>query len=154
MFDLLLPRRFDNDYHGHRLALWLFGALMLFKTAMGLGCIFDGYAVATTADGIALDTFTAGGARTVVALFALWGLGQVVLGLLGTVALVRYRAMVPFVYALVLLEHVSRKVILAFLPVVKTGTPPGFTVNLVLLAVELIGLGVALWPRTVASRAR
>ena len=123
MLDLLLPRRFDHDDRGHRLALWLLGALLLFKAAMGFGCIFNGYGAASEADGIPLDTFTQGGVQTVLALFALWGLGQVILALLGTVALVRYRSMVPFVYALVLLEHAGRKLILQFLAVPKTGTP-------------------------------
>lgn len=147
MLDLLLPRRFDHDYRGHRVALWLFGALLLFKAAIGFGCIFNGYGAASEADGIPLDTFTHDGVRTVLALFALWGLGQVILALLGTVALARYRSMVPFVYALVLLEHVGRKAILAFLTVPKSGTPPGLTVNLVLFALEIVGLGLALWPR-------
>lgn len=147
MLDLLLPRRFDYDYRGYRLALWLLGTLVLFKAAMGFGCIFNGYGAASETDGIPLDTFTQGGVQTVLALFALWGLGQMILALLGAVALVRYRSMVPFVYALILLEHASRKLILQFLAVPKTGTPPGFAMNLALFAVEIVGLVLALWPR-------
>jgi len=147
MLDLLLPRRFDHDYRGYRLALWLLGALLLFKAAMGFGVIFNGYGAASEADGIPLDTFTRGGVQTVLALFALWGLGQVILALLGTIALVRYCSMVPFVYALVLLEHASRKLILQVIAIPKTGTPPGFTINLALFAVEIVGLVLALWPR-------
>jgi hypothetical protein len=55
--------------------------------------------------------------------------------------------MVPFVYALVLLEHAGRKLILQFLAIPKTDTPPGFTINLALFAVEIVGLVLALWPR-------
>jgi hypothetical protein len=48
-------------------------------------------------------------------------------------------------FALLLLEHLSRKLILLFLPIVRTGTPPGFFVNLVLLAVMMVGLALSLW---------
>lgn len=147
MLDLLLPRRFDHDYRGHRLALWLLGALLLLKAAMGCGVIFNGYGAASEADGTPLHSFTEGGVQTVLALFAIWGLGQVILALVGTVALARYRSMVPFVYALVLLEHAGRKLILQFLTVPRTGTPPGFAINLAVFAVEIVGLVLALWPR-------
>jgi hypothetical protein len=147
MANPLFPAKFDDTYHGHRLALWLLGLLLLMKAAMGLGVIFNGHAAASRADGIPIDSFAPGAAQTVLALFAIWGLSQVILALLGSVALVRYRAMVPFVLALILLEHAGRKLVLYFLPVVKTGTPPGFTINLVLFAVEIVGLVLALCPR-------
>jgi len=147
MFDQLLPRQFDNAYRGHKLALWLLGLVLLFKLAIGVGCIVNGRYAASGADGVPIDSFTAGGTQTVLALFAVWGLSQVILALFGTLALARYRSMVPLVFTIILLEHLGRKVILYFLPVPKTGTPPGFVVNLVLFAVEIVGLVLALWPR-------
>jgi hypothetical protein len=73
MFDQLFPQRFDNTYRGYKLALWLFALLVFMKVVMSLNCIFNGYSVATSADGIPLDTFTSAGAQTVVSLFALLG---------------------------------------------------------------------------------
>jgi len=64
--------------------------------------------------------------------------------LLSILALVRYRRMIPLLFALLLLEHVSRRVILHFIPIVKIGTPPGFYVNLILLAVITAGLALSL----------
>jgi hypothetical protein len=49
--DRLLPQRVDNTYRGHNLALWLFGAVVLMKLAMSLNSIFNGYVVASSADG-------------------------------------------------------------------------------------------------------
>ncbi|MGH9900514.1 MAG: hypothetical protein ACRD68_01605 [Pyrinomonadaceae bacterium] len=147
MFNQLLPRRIDNTYRGYKLGLWLFAPLVFVKVAMGLNCIFNGYSVASSADGIPLDTYPSGAAQTIVSDFALWGLCQLMFGLLGILVLVRYRRMVPFMFGLLLLEHLSRKLILQFLPVVKTGTPPGFYVNLVLLAVMVVGLAVSLRSR-------
>ena len=144
MFNQLLPQRVDNTYRGHKLALWLFGLLLLMKIAMSLNSIFNGYSVASSADGIPLDTFTPAAARTVVSLFALLGLSSFVICLLCILVLARYRSMIPLMFALLLLEYLSRKLILQFLPIVRTGTPPGFYVNLVLLALMIVGLALSL----------
>ncbi len=144
MLNQLLPRHVDNTYHGYKLALWLFGLVVFMKVAMSLNSIFNGYSVATSADGIPLDTFTPAGAQAVVSLFAAWGLAQLIICLLCIVVLARYRALVPFMFALVLLEHLSRRLIFLVLPIVSTGTPPGFFVNLVLLALMVLGLALSL----------
>jgi hypothetical protein len=48
-------------------------------------------------------------------------------------------------FALLLLEHLSRKLFLQVMPTVKTGTPPGSAINLALLVVMIVGLAVSLW---------
>lgn len=147
MLTRLFPQRIDNTYRGSKLALWFLALLALMKVGMGLNSIFNGHVVASSADGIPLDTFTPAGAQTVVSLFAIWGLSQLILGLLCILVLVRYRSMISFIFALLLLEHLSRKLILHFLPIPKTGTPPGSVVNLVFLAVMIIGLTLSLRSR-------
>jgi hypothetical protein len=151
IFNQLLPARVDNRYRGYKLALWLFGVVMFMKIAMSLNSIFNGYTVATSADGIPLDTFTSAGAQTVLSLFALLGLSQFLFCLLGILVLVRYRSLIPFMYALLLLEYLSRRLIIHFIPVVRTGTPPGLYVNLALLAVMIVGLALSLRSRGVQT---
>jgi hypothetical protein len=143
MFNQLLPQRIDNTYRGYRLALWLFGLLLLLKVAMSLNSIFNGSTIASTADGIPLDTFTPAGAQTVVSLFALLAFSRLVISLLGILALARYRAMVPLMLALLLLEHLGRTLILQLIPIPRTGTPPGSAINLVLLALMIVGLALS-----------
>lgn len=147
MLRQLLPQRIDNRYRGHRLALWLLAVLVLMKGGIGLGTIFNGHSAAASADGIPLDTFTPAGEQAFVSLFAAWGLSQLILNLIGLLVLVRYRAMVPFMFALLLLEHLSRKLIFLVLPIARTGTPPGFFINLVLIAIMVVGLVLSLWTR-------
>ncbi|MGE5277062.1 MAG: hypothetical protein ACM3SU_08715 [Acidobacteriota bacterium] len=147
MFDRLLPRRIDNTFPGRTPALWLFGLLLLAKAAMSLNSIFNGYAVATSADGIPLDAYTPAAARTVLSLFALLALCQLVMCLLGLLALVRYRAMVPLLFALFLLEFACRRLVLLAMPIARTGRPPGVFVNLALLVVMVLGLALSLWRR-------
>ncbi len=142
--DRLLPQRVDNTYRGYKLALWLFGTVVLMKLAMSLNSIFNGYVVASSADGIPLHTFPSAAAQTVVALFAIWGLANLMMCLLCILVLVRYRSAVPLMLALLLLEHLSRRLILQFLPMVRTGTPPGFFINVILLALMIVGLALSL----------
>lgn len=147
MQNRILPRQIDNDFRGHKLAYWLFGAVVLVKLGISLGTIFNGHEAASSADGIPLDTFTPAGAQAVISLFAIWGLAQLVICLLCILALVRYRAMIPLLFTLLLLEYLGKRVILFFLPIVKTGTPPGSIINLVLLGAMIIGLALSLQGR-------
>ena len=144
MFEQFLPQRVDNTYRGYKLALWLFGVVVLMKAVQSLSSIFNGYSVATSADGIPVDTFTSAGARTVVALFATLGLSQFMICLLCALVLVRYRSMVPIMFALLLLQHLGGRLIAQFLPIVRTGTPPGFYINLVLITVMIVGFALSL----------
>ena len=149
MLSQFLPRRVDNAYGGHPVALWLFALTLLVKVAMSLNVIFNGHVVAQTADGIPLDTFALPAARAVISMFAAWGLAQLAICLLCIVALVRYRTLVPFLFALLLLEHLGRRLIFLLMPVVRTGSPPGTVVNLALLAILIVGLALSLrWRRT------
>lgn len=144
MFDRLLPPRFDNAYRGNKLALWLLALVVLLRTVMSLGSIFNGYSVATSADGIPLDTFPSAAAQTIVSLFALLGLSHLMICLLCVLVLVRYRSMVPIMLALLLLHFLGGRLILYLLPIVRTGTPPGFYINLALLALMVVGLALSL----------
>ncbi len=147
MLQPLLPHHADNAYRGQKLALWLFALLILMKSIVSLNSIFNGYMVANSADGIPLDTFTPAGTRTVVSLFAILGLSRLMLCLLGILVLVRYRTMIPLMFALFVLEHLGGTLILQLKPLATTGTPPGVTVKFILLAVIVVGLVLSLWSR-------
>ena len=143
----ILPQRIDNTYRGHPLAVWFFIPVVVLKTGIALATIFNGRAAAQSADGIPLDSFGASGAEAVVALFAIWGLAQLVFSVFGVLALTRYRAMIPFLFVLFLLEHLARRWILLVKPIARTGTPPGTYVNLVILVLMIVGLAMSLRSR-------
>jgi hypothetical protein len=79
MFDRVLPKSIDNAYRGQTLALLLLGLLTLMKLVIGVNSIVNGYAVMTTADGLALNTYPAAAAQNLVALWALLGLTHIFL---------------------------------------------------------------------------
>jgi hypothetical protein len=146
MIDLLIPPRADNTYRGHKLALWLFGLIVFVKTAIGGGTLFNGRVAAMNADGIPLDTFGSTGAQAFLSIFAAWGLSQLMLSAIAILVLVRYRSLVPFMFALLLVEHVVRRVIFIVLPMPRLGAPPGFWINMALLGIMAVGLLLSLRP--------
>jgi hypothetical protein len=151
MLNRLLPRQADNGYEGLRTALWLLAPVLLIKTLMGLNAIFIGRYVAAGADGIPLDRYGAEGEAAVLTLFALWGLGQLVLGLQGAVVLVRYRRLVPLMYFVLLFEHLARKLIFLLHPIARSaeGQPASAqAINLALLAVLVAGFAMSLLRRS------
>jgi len=76
------------------------------------------------------------------------GLSQLLLALVGALALIRYRAMIPFMYLLLLVEYFAKKWIQLVKPIIRMGTPPAAYVNLVLIALLLAGLVLSLWRPT------
>lgn len=143
----LLPRRADNEYRGQKVALWIFGLVVFVKLAMGVNTTFNGRSVASSADGIPLDTYTPAAAQAFVTVFALLGVAHVVLGLLCVLVLVRYRALVPLMFTLLLLEYLGRRGVHQLMPIERTGAPPGGVINLVLLSLMVVGLALSLWSR-------
>ncbi len=143
----LLPQRADNAYRGHGIAPWIFALVVIVQLAQGLMSIFEGHFAATSPDGIPLDAYGAAAAQTVVALFALLGLLHVVICVLGLLVLLRYRTLIPLMFALLALEYLGRWSILHVLPIPRAGTPGGAVVNRALLGMMIVGLALALWRR-------
>jgi predicted tellurium resistance membrane protein TerC len=152
MLNEFLPQRADNAYHGHKLALWLFAVIILMRIVMSLNSILNGRTIANSADGIPLHTYTPAAAQTAVSLFALLGLSSFIICLLCILVLVRYRSLVPVMFALLLLQSLGGRLILHFLPIIRTGTPPGIYVSLILLAFMVVGLALSLWRSRPAQR--
>ncbi len=150
----LLPRRADNEYRGQKVALWIFGLVVFVKLAMGVNTTFNGRSVASSADGIPLDTYTPAAAQAFVTVFALLGVAHVVLGLLCVLVLVRYRALVPLMFTLLLLEHFGKRGVHQLMPIERTGAPPGGVINLVLLSLMVVGLALSLWSRAERGSSR
>ena len=168
MFNRLFPQCVDNSYRGHKLAPWLFALVVLLKLGISLNSIFKGHVMADSGDGIPLDTFTSAGAQTVVSLFALWGLAHLMISLLCLLVLVRYRTMIPLMFALLLLEHLGRTLLLHILPIARTGlggeTPGISPFPYGFLVLVIIGLALSLrtrgnlrgkkWPAAAAREAQ
>jgi len=142
----LFPRQIDNNFRGRRLGLWLFGVFVFVKLLQGAESVIDSYATATNADGIPLQDYGAAAAQTMVSMFALLGLNLLILPLMGLLALVLYRAMIPLIYFMMLLLYLAGRAVQLAHPIARAGgvQPIGFYVNLILLAILLMGFALSL----------
>ena len=148
MLNQLLPPRLDNTYRGRKLALWLFGIVVLIRSIQSVMIIVNGYSIARSADGIPLDTYPAAAAQTILALFAISSLNRLFISLVCVVVLVRYRSAIPSMFALLALTYLAGEIILRFIPIVRVGTPPGPIVNFIMFALMIAGLALSLWKRS------
>lgn len=93
----ILPRTADNGYTGHPVARWTFLALSI--VSIGRSCIHllapDG-----GAGSIAGIDLANGGAESIVFTFALWGLSQLIYGLIQLLVALRFRTLILLMYLL------------------------------------------------------
>lgn len=151
MFDKLLPQPIDNTYSGSKLALWLFGLIVLVHILQSVMVIVNGHSIAQSADGIPLETYPAAAAQTIVAIFAVSSLRRLIISLICAVVLFRYRSAVPLMFVVLGLSYLGGQVIFQFLPIVRVGTPPGLIVNFVMFAGMIIGLALSLRSRGIRT---
>jgi hypothetical protein len=147
VFERLLPRQADNRYQGYRLALWLLGLLIALKLVMSVNSILNTESVAVGADRIPLDSFGPAAAREVLLLFALMALGHLALTLIALTTLIRYRALVPFIYLVLIGEQIARRAIIQAQAVGSAGGGGvGWYVNYGFLTLMALGLLLSLVP--------
>lgn len=142
----LFPAQFDNVYRGNRIALWLFyplTAVTLWRSQHHITAPDGGAQSIAT---IPLDTYTEGGAQSVITIFALWGLAQLAMGLVMLLAAVRYKSMVPLLWLFIFLEYGGRKLVGIYKPLETVGTAPGATAATVFPIIAAVMLVLALWP--------
>jgi hypothetical protein len=141
----LFPMRLDNEgYRGRTAALWLFGLFLLLRLIMGVNGAINTTAIAA-GDGLRLDD---GGRETILLLFRNLSLSNLPLVAIGATALWRWRAMVPFLYLVLLADQVVRRLAALANPIARTDAASvGIWINLALLALLLVGLALSLWNR-------
>lgn len=152
MLQSLFPRQFDNNYRGHVLAIWLLIPLSLVKllqggSVAGLNPAKTSQSILETADGVPVGTFPAEAASHLVFLFSAWGLNVFLLSILALIALVRYRAMIPLVYFLFLIEQIGRKWLSVEhldRPFLSADLTPANLINWGFLATMVVGLALSL----------
>ncbi len=115
MFSLLFPKIIDNKFRGQWLALVLFAPMLLLKLIMGFNIagfnpMLEVRDILQDVDGVPLDTYGVEAASDLVSFANAWGLSLLTICLVGLVALLQYRAMIPFAILLLTVEQLGRKI--------------------------------------------
>ncbi len=135
----VFPENFNNEFKGHRLSLWFFYALTALTLWRSQHHLFAEDGGAQSIASIPLDSFSASAGATVVSVFALWGLSQLIIGFVYLVVCLRYKSMIPLMLLLGVFEYLMRFAYVGvFKPVETVGTAPGAAMNLPMLLILLV----------------
>ena len=143
MLKRILPRSIDNSYNGHQLAIWLLILIILIRAGQALTSLFIGRLVAQGAHNINVAGLPAEAVQLMVLLLARSALATLVLILFSVLVLIRYRAMIPVTYVLLLIQHTGSAIIQLRESDI-TGTSKATVVSFVLLFLVVAGLFASL----------
>lgn len=135
-----LPTSIDNQYRGHKLALWFFWIVVIIRGSQGLSLMLSGSSIVREADGIPLETFPTAASQSIVAVFVVSGLSRLVLSLLSVLIFVRYKSAIPLMFAVLALDQLGKELLLHVYPLFRVGNPIGPMVNIGLLVLTFFGL--------------
>ena len=89
MLNRIFPKQFDNDFHGNRIAIWLFALIIFMELGIAATSVLDTRSAIIQADRIPLDSYGAQAAAVVITLFTITGFFRVLFAYQGVVALIR-----------------------------------------------------------------
>ena len=148
MLSRIFPKEIDNNYRGYQLAIWLLVLFLLVRTfasvtQIGLNPLWSTSEVLQSVEGVPLNTFNSKAAKAAIVLFGWWGATNLMLNVLGFIAVVRYRAMIPLVYLLIVGSHIGQ-VALADTALIVGMLGAGASRPIIGVGVLLIGFGMSL----------
>ena len=137
----MFPKQVDNNFKGYNVAAKIF--LLVAIISIVRSCIHvlapDGGAGSIAG----IDLSVAGGSN-IVSIFALWGLSQLLMGIVYLVVFFRYKSLIPFMYLLILTEYSGRIAIGFIKPLIVIHTPPGAIGDYVLIPLAILMLILSL----------
>ena len=144
--NILLPEVADSKFKGNRIAYWVLWIYVFKSFFAGFVHMFALDGGAQSIGSVKLDSFTQGGADSVVTMFGLWGMEQFVIGLIVLVILWRYKSLIPLAWAIYAIEYSGRALSHVFTPgLVTEHTPPGVMVDTVLVPLAIAMLFFAIF---------
>jgi hypothetical protein len=134
----IFPKHIDNTYTGHPIALYAFYLITAITIIRSLIHIIAPDGGAQSIATIPLDTYSIESANTVIFMFGLWGISQLLLGILFLIIAIRYRALIPLMYIFIFTEYSLRLILGFFKPITLTGVAPGGIGNYVFIILSIL----------------
>jgi hypothetical protein len=142
ILDYFLPAKADNTIRGTKLPLYFFLLITMIGTVRSFIHIFSPDGGAGSIAGMDLSV---AGADGIIFAFALWGSAQLIYAMIQWVVILRYRALIPFMWFIQLLETLLRMLVGWIKPVTFAHTPPGVFENYIYLVLAVLILALSLW---------
>ena len=135
---MVLPKEINNNYKGRKIALYLFYLFTVITIIRSLIHMFAPDGGAQTIATIPLNTFTNEGASTVIFIFSLWGLSQLIMGIFYVMVSLRYKSLIPLMYLFIFIEYLMRLILGTLKPIETSGTAPGAIINFIFPPLVLV----------------
>jgi hypothetical protein len=148
MISRIFPEHADNRFRGPAVAIWLLIPITLMRIGISLLHILSADGGAQSVSTMPLDRYPAGAAQNVIALMARMGLDQLMLGLMVVVVLLRYRALIPLMYVLLVVQVIGGEAIATMKPLSLAATSGATVPALVLSMMSVVGLVLSLVDRS------
>ena len=140
----LLPAVVDNNFRGIKLSQYAFLLLTAATLVRSLIHVFAPDGGAQSIATIPLASYSSDAAAAVVLMFSLWGLSQLLMGVVYLVVYIRYKSLISAMYVLMIVEYAMRIVIGQMKPIVTSGTAPGSIGNWIMVPVCIVLLAFSL----------
>ena len=118
----LLPSPVDNCFRGIKISQYAFLLITFATIVRSLIHVFAPDGGAQSIATIPLASYSAEAAAAVILMFSLWGLSQLLMGIVYLGVYLKYKSLIPAMYVLMIVEYAMRIVIGQMKPIVTTGT--------------------------------
>lgn len=148
MFERIFPQSFDNHYYGHTLAVWLLLPILMMRCVVALAPLFEQSANPQPWSSNSAEQAMA---LQIVLQHADLAASQLLIWAFGLLVLVRYRAMLPLLYTLMVFEACLQNWIVALQALNGSaanslnGSAPGSLSDSILLLMTLFGFVLSLY---------
>ena len=140
----VFPATVSNVFPGYKLALYVFALLTLLTVVRSLIHILAPDGGAQSSATIPIDTFESAARSVIIQMFSLWGLSQLLMGIVYAVVFFKYQSLIPLMYILIIIEYSMRIVLGYFKPIETLSTPPGAYGNFILIPLSIFMLFLSL----------
>ena len=145
ILETILPAKIDNVIRGTKIPFYIFAVYALVSAARSCIHLLSADGGAGTIAGMDLSV---AGAEGIIFAFALWGSSQLLFAILQLLVVIRYRALIPFMWLMLMLEVLLRELVGKMRPVTFAHTPPGAIGNQIILPLAALMLVWSLWSST------
>lgn len=134
---LFFPEVFDNQVRFNKIILVLFYVITLVTLGRSLTHVFAPDGGANSIATIIVFSGQPDPNQVIYFVFSLWGLSQLIIGLIYVISILKYKSMIPLLYVLMWFEYLFRlligRIIKPMSEAVLSGTAPGEIGNYVFI---------------------
>jgi len=126
---LFFPEVFDNKVRFNKVVLYIFYFITLVTLGRSLIHMFSSDGGANSIATIIVFSGNPDPNQVIYFIFSLWGLSQLIIGIIYVISIFRYKSMIPLLFVLMWFEYLFRFILGRFLKplsdAVLSGTAPG-----------------------------